>query len=49
MNKWKRGAQFKFPDSFIKLMAVWHQLVDYRGLKRIGRMLTTNLKMKIIN
>ncbi|MEM4058731.1 MAG: IS5/IS1182 family transposase, partial [Thermoplasmata archaeon] len=39
MNKGKRGAQFKFPDSFIKWMAVWHQLVDYRGLEGIGRML----------
>ncbi|MEM3667938.1 MAG: hypothetical protein QW388_04765 [Thermoplasmatales archaeon] len=26
-------------------MAVWHQIVDYRGLKRIGRMLT---KYKLI-
>ena len=40
MNKGKRGAQFKFPDSFIKWIAVWHQLVDYRGLEGIGRMLT---------
>ncbi|MEM3290875.1 MAG: transposase, partial [Candidatus Micrarchaeaceae archaeon] len=39
MNKGKRGAQFKFPDSFIKWMAVWHQLVDYRGLEGIGRIL----------
>ncbi|MEM4150783.1 MAG: hypothetical protein QXO39_06050 [Conexivisphaerales archaeon] len=29
----------KFPDNFIKWMAMWHQLVDYRGLERIGRTL----------
>ncbi|MEM3859950.1 MAG: hypothetical protein QW478_11215 [Candidatus Micrarchaeaceae archaeon] len=39
MNKGKKGAQFQFPDSFIKWMAAWHQLVDYRGLEGIGRML----------
>ncbi|MEM4056774.1 MAG: hypothetical protein QW578_07040 [Thermoplasmatales archaeon] len=35
----------KFPDSFIKWMAMWHQLVDSRGLEGIRRMLT---KYKLI-
>ncbi|MEM4058851.1 MAG: hypothetical protein QXZ12_09095 [Thermoplasmata archaeon] len=39
MNKGKRGAQLKFPDYFIKLMAVGHQLVDYRVQEGIGRKL----------
>lgn len=39
MNQGKRGGQYLFPDSFIKWLAVWHQLVDYRGLEGISRKL----------
>ncbi len=39
MNKGKRGGQYLFPQSFIAWEAVWHQLVDYRGLEGITRKL----------
>ncbi len=39
MNEGKHGGQYKFPDSFIKWQAVWHQWVDYRGLEGISRSL----------
>lgn len=39
MNKNKRGGQYRFPESFIEWEAVWHQLVDYRGLEGITRKL----------
>jgi hypothetical protein len=39
MNKGKKGGQYKFPDSFVFWLAVWHQLVDYRGLEGISRKL----------
>lgn len=39
MNKNKRGAQYKFPNSFIKWEAVWKQWIDYRGLEGIARKL----------
>ncbi len=35
MNGGKRGAPFEFPESLIKLQALWGQWVDYRGLKGI--------------
>jgi hypothetical protein len=37
MNEGKVGAPFKFPESLMKWQAVWHQLVDYRGLEGIAR------------
>lgn len=37
MNKNKVGAPYKFPESLIKLQAVWHQLVNYRGVEGITR------------
>lgn len=40
MNKGKVGKPFLFPESFMKWQAVWHQLVDYRGLEGIARRLT---------
>jgi len=40
MNDGKVGKPFVFPDSFIKLQAIWHQLVDYRGLEGIARKLS---------
>ncbi len=36
-NESKRGGQFKYPESFIKWLTIWKQLVDYRGLEGIGR------------
>lgn len=39
MNKGKVGAPFRFPDSFMKWQAIWHQFVDYRGLEGIARSL----------
>ena len=40
MNKRKRGGQYLFPDSFMRWLAVWHQLVNYRGLEGIARKLS---------
>ena len=40
MNEGKIGAPFLFPDSFTKWQAIWHQLVDYRGLEGIARKLS---------
>lgn len=39
MNAGKRGAQYKFPESLIKLQAVWNQWVDVRGVEGITRKL----------
>lgn len=39
MNRGKRGGQYLFPDSFMHWLAVWHQLVTYRGLEGIPRKL----------
>ncbi|HID42402.1 MAG TPA: hypothetical protein EYP30_01275 [Archaeoglobaceae archaeon] len=39
MNKGKVGARFEYPESMIKLQAVWHQWVDYRGIEGITRKL----------
>ena len=39
MNKGKRGAQYEFPESLIKLQGLWHQWVDYRGVEGITRKL----------
>jgi hypothetical protein len=40
MNKGKVGAPFRFPESFMKWQAVWHQFVDYRGLEGVARSLS---------
>jgi hypothetical protein len=37
MNEGKRGAPYRFPESLIRLQAVWHQLVDYREVEGITR------------
>lgn len=37
MNKDKVGAPYQFPESLIELQAVWHQLVNYRGVEGITR------------
>jgi len=33
INNGKVGAPYKFPESFIKLMAILNQYIDYRGLE----------------
>lgn len=40
MNEGKRGSPFAFPESLIKLQAIWHQWVDYRGVEGVTRKLT---------
>lgn len=40
MNTGKRGGQYRFPDSFMHWLTVWHQLVNYRGLEGIARKLS---------
>lgn len=39
MNEGKKGSPFKFPESLIKLQAVWSQWIDYRGLEGVTRKL----------
>lgn len=39
MNKGKVGAKYEFPESLIRLQAVWHQLIDYRGVEGVTRKL----------
>jgi len=39
-GKHKRGGQYKFPDSFMKWLAIWKQWIDYRGLEGITRSFT---------
>ena len=39
MNKGKVGAKYEYPESLIKLQAVWHQLIDYRGVEGVTRKL----------
>ncbi|MDO8459634.1 MAG: transposase [Nanoarchaeota archaeon] len=39
MNKGKRGALFQFPNSLIKLQAVWLNFFSYRGAEGITRQL----------
>lgn len=40
MNEEKVGAPFRFPESFMKWQALWHQFVDYRGLEGVARSLS---------
>ena len=39
MNGGKRGSPYRFPQSFMKLMMIWHQYLDYRGLEGMARSL----------
>ncbi|MFH1237856.1 MAG: transposase [archaeon] len=39
INNGKKGRPFLFPESLIRLQAVWHQWVDYRGIEGITRVL----------
>lgn len=37
MNLGKRGGQYRIPESFVRWLVIWKQLVDYRGLEGITR------------
>ena len=37
MNEGKRGSPFLFPDSFMRWLIIWHQMVDFRSLEGISR------------
>ncbi len=39
MNRGKVGAPYEYPESMIRLQAVWHQWLEYRGLEGITRKL----------
>ena len=39
MNMGKRGSPYLFPQSFMNLMMIWHQYIDYRGLEGMARSL----------
>ena len=39
LNHSKRGGQFLFPESLMRWLVVWKQLVDYRGLEGVTRKL----------
>ena len=39
MNRGKRGGQYRIPESFVRWLVIWKQLVDYRGLEGITRQL----------
>ena len=39
MNEGKRGSPYRFPVSFMQLMMIWHQYLDYRGLEGLARSL----------
>ena len=49
MNKGKVGAQYEFPESLIRLQAVWHQWVDYREVEGVTRKLVTIAKLPAFN
>ncbi len=40
MNEGKRGSPFLFPDSFMRWLIIWHQMVDFRSLEGISRVLS---------
>ena len=39
MNRGKRGGQYRIPESFVRWLVIWKQLIDYRGLEGITRKL----------
>ena len=49
MNKGKVGAKYEFPESLIRLQAVWHQWVDYRGIEGITRKLVEAAQLPAFN
>jgi len=49
MNEDKVGAKYEFPESLIRLQAVWHQWVDYRGIEGITRKLVEAAQLPAFN
>src|SRR3989338_7292562 len=49
MNEGKVGAKYEFPESLIRLQAVWHQWVDYRGVEGITRKLVEAAQLPAFN
>jgi hypothetical protein len=49
MNKGKRGAPFEFPESLIRLQAVWNQWVSYRFIEGMTRQLVAVAKLPNYN
>jgi len=49
MNKEKVGRKFQFPESLIKLQAVWHQLIDYREIEGITRVVVATAQLPGFN
>lgn len=49
MNKGKRGAPFEFPESLIRLQAVWNQWVGVRQVEGITRELVKVAKLPDFN
>ncbi|EQD76890.1 transposase ISC1058 [mine drainage metagenome] len=37
MNRGKRGGRYLIPESFVRWLVIWKQLIDYRGLEGITR------------
>jgi hypothetical protein len=49
MNNGKRGKPYEFPESLIRLQAVWNQWVGVRGVKGITRKLVEIAKLPKFN
>ena len=49
MNSGKVGAKYEFPESLIRLQAVWHQWVDYRGIEGVTRKLAEMAELRSFN
>jgi len=49
MNKGKVGAKYVYPESLIRLQAVWHQWIDYRGIEGVTRKLAEFGKLPACN
>lgn len=49
MNRGKVGAKYVYPESLIRLQAVWHQWVDYRGIEGITRKLVQAAQLPAFN
>lgn len=49
MNDGKVGAQYEFPESLIRLQAVWHQWIDYRGIEGVTRKLVAAAQLPAFN
>lgn len=49
MNEGKVGAKYEFSESLIRLQAVWHQWIDYRGIEGITRKLVEAAQLPAFN